>query len=454
MLPASMDIGRPRASVITPTHDPRWLADTWRSLKNQTMRDFEWVVACNAADGSEASVKAVMGRVMEIVGDDPRVTIYANNLSFTGIGERKNHAFSRGKGEILVELDHDDLLAPTCLEKLLAAFDSDPAIGFVWSNAADFPDDRKYPTEITYHHEGQRNGSLKDNGWSYAELELGAWVSEYNLPRKQLAPSPTFEPTALSMSLIYYCPNHVRAWRASVYREIGGHNKGLPVGDDHDLVVRAYLASKVKKVDEVLYLYRVSGDNAWLQSTDKIREITYGLQRQYLEKLVLRECELRGEPAYDLGGGLAPQPGWTCVDADLDGGPGIVADLTKRWPFEDSSVGAFRAADLLEHLPDKRHTMSEIHRCLRPGGWLLSSTPSTDGRGAHQDPTHESYWNQNSFWYWTRGQQARFIRNKTVRFQEVELFTIVTDQENMIAYVIASLVCLKDGYSGPGVVKI
>ena len=140
-------------------------------------------------------------------------------------------------------------------------------------------------------------------------------------------------------------------------------------------------------------------------------------------------------------------------------------DLTQsRWPFEDSSVGAFRASDLLEHLPDKENTMREIHRCLRPGGWLLSSTPSTDGclvidkivypagRGAHQDPTHSSFWNQNSFFYWTRAAQARYIDNTYVRFQAIQLYTHFTSnyhRDNAISYVVANLVALKPGYTGP-----
>jgi O-antigen biosynthesis protein len=37
---------------------------------------------------------------------------------------------------------------------------------------------------------------------------------------------------------------------------------------------------------------------------------------------------------------------------------------------------------------------------LVPGGWLLAATPSTDVRGAFQDPTNCSFWNvPNSFWY-------------------------------------------------------
>jgi hypothetical protein len=62
--------------------------------------------------------------------------------------------------------------------------------------------------------------------------------------------------------------------------------------------------------------------------------------------------------------------------------------------------------------------MSEIHRVLAHGGWAFIEVPSTDGRGAFQDPTHVSFWNENSFLYYTNSYLANFIRNKTIRFQE------------------------------------
>ncbi|MFM6367255.1 MAG: class I SAM-dependent methyltransferase, partial [Dolichospermum sp.] len=37
---------------------------------------------------------------------------------------------------------------------------------------------------------------------------------------------------------------------------------------------------------------------------------------------------------------------------------------------------------------------------LKPGGIVDISVPSTDGRGAFQDPTHVSFWNINSFLYY------------------------------------------------------
>jgi SAM-dependent methyltransferase len=99
-----------------------------------------------------------------------------------------------------------------------------------------------------------------------------------------------------------------------------------------------------------------------------------------------------------------------------------------------------RAHDALEHIKNQQLLMSEIHRVLCPGGILLSQTPSTDGRGAWQDPTHVSFWNQNSFWYWTR-MQAKYIHN-TKMFRECKLSTEFPSdwhKENNIPYVIAHL---------------
>lgn len=99
------------------------------------------------------------------------------------------------------------------------------------------------------------------------------------------------------------------------------------------------------------------------------------------------------------------------LGVDLCPGPGVdeVADLSKPWPWTDSSVSEILAFDIIEHLPDEILTMNEAFRVLEPGGTFAICVPTTDavlvngqivnGRGAFQDPTHKSYWNRNKFWY-------------------------------------------------------
>ena len=91
---------------------------------------------------------------------------------------------------------------------------------------------------------------------------------------------------------------------------------------------------------------------------------------------------------------------------------------------------------------------------MAPQGWLLSQTPSTDGRGAFQDPTHVSFWNSNSFWYHTRADQNRFI-DCPVRFQAnclKNFFPSEWHREHQIVYVKADL--LKVAGRVPGAVAM
>ncbi|MDF0555970.1 CmcI family methyltransferase [Kamptonema sp. UHCC 0994] len=102
----------------------------------------------------------------------------------------------------------------------------------------------------------------------------------------------------------------------------------------------------------------------------------------------------------DLGCGDRKPENFVGVDVCPGLGVDIVADLNQRFPFPDNSVDEIRAYDTIEHLVDRIHTMNEIWRICKPGAKVDILVPSTDGRGAFQDPTHVSFWNINSFLYY------------------------------------------------------
>lgn len=95
--------------------------------------------------------------------------------------------------------------------------------------------------------------------------------------------------------------------------------------------------------------------------------------------------------------------GWVNVDYLESCEPDVVADLEKPWPWEDGSADYIRAYDGPEHVIDPIHFMNEAFRVLKDGGVIEVWVPSTDGRGAFQDPTHKSFWNAHSFYYYTPG---------------------------------------------------
>lgn len=102
----------------------------------------------------------------------------------------------------------------------------------------------------------------------------------------------------------------------------------------------------------------------------------------------------------DLGCGTHKAEGFIGVDVVAADGVDVIANLNGYFPFPDNSVDFLKAHDIIEHLPDRIHTMNEIWRILKPDGIVDISVPSTDGRGAFQDPTHVSFWNINSFMYY------------------------------------------------------
>ena len=96
------------------------------------------------------------------------------------------------------------------------------------------------------------------------------------------------------------------------------------------------------------------------------------------------------------------------TNVDITPGPGItVVDLRDDWPWPDGSVERAVAWDIIEHLPDKIHTMNELWRVLVPGGTVEITVPTTDGPGAWQDPKHVSFWNARSFLYYEAGNPYR-----------------------------------------------
>ncbi len=428
----------PRFSVFTPTHRPTHLLEAYRSLCAQTINDWEWVIVPNGNASVDSS----------IFGNDPRVLIASfNGSSPAKVGQLKRFAAANCSGEILVELDHDDLLEPRALELIGQAVDA--GAGFVYSDFANFREDG--------------TSEVYDNkfGWEHFDyMPCGGSVRVVTAHR-------VFPPNASSLNAIFFAPNHVRAWTREAYAFSGGYDASMPICDDYDLVCRTYLAGvPFAHIPECLYLYRLHSNksNTYLERNAEIQLKQQEVSDKYRHRIVAEWCRREGLPTYELGGGMKPAEGYR--NLDLKYGLNVRSGI----PLADNSVGAIRAFDFLEHIPHCRDStcnheigagcvvfvMNEIYRVLVPGGWLLTGTPSTDGRGAFQDPTHCSFWNSNSTWYYTRSEQAKFIPGNNARFQTKRLFNGFPNdwaKTHEIVYMYWDAVALK-GQREPGLSEI
>lgn len=137
-----------------------------------------------------------------------------------------------------------------------------------------------------------------------------------------------------------------------------------------------------------------------------------------------KSIQTEGPIKLNLGCGPKPRhlDGYVNIDILERNEPDMILDAEQGLPFEDGSVEIIVANDFLEHVhPDKViFVVEEIHRVLRDGGVFRSFTPSTDGRGAFQDPTHRSFWNRNSWMYYTLPNYADLI-GTTARFRQIDL---------------------------------
>ena len=177
----------PYFSIYTPTHNAKYLLRAAASLEAQKFKDFEWIIMPNGKVELPDVSKLPNCRIIEPSDKNSKV-----------IGLLKGECCDVAKGNVLVELDHDDELTPDCLEELHKAF-SDISVDFCYSNCAEL-DSKLEP------HSYSSAFGWKDRPFIY----------NGRIIKEQLS----FHPTAASFSKIWVAPNHVRAWRRSFYDKI------------------------------------------------------------------------------------------------------------------------------------------------------------------------------------------------------------------------------------------
>lgn len=360
---------------------------------SQDYKNWEWIIMLNNGAKYESH--------------DDRIKIFESSFASDSVGFLKRLACMQATGEVIAEVDHDDLITPDCLGKVVKAFE-DKEVGFVYS----------------------RNAKLTDKPPIYMP-EWGWTADEFTYKGKKLY-APFNQPVYPGrLGHIYFAPDHIRTWRRSVYEDIGGYDDRLAVCDDLDLMHRLYKVTKFKEIPEVLYLYRMNGSNTYVKRGKLIRDMNVRIYDRHIEDLARRWAQLNSLAIIELPPALRAVP--------LRGDENPDGSLLKQ--YGDNSAGVVFAKEVLHMYQDTMGVMQEIHRVLAPGGLLISETPSTDGRGAFADPEAKSLWNENSFWYYTQEKYAKRTGN-TCMFRECKLTTQCRDdfgREHREAFVIAHL---------------
>lgn len=406
-----------RLSLITPTHKPTYLLEAYKSLRMQTVEDWEWVIVPNNG-----------AKIPERVKQDSRVRI-VDGGQLHNIGALKRLACDAATGDALIEFDHDDLLVPgDSLAKIRQKFQS--GAGFVFSDAAVFKYSEKSTiceyTPFTY--SGQ-------HGWQDYSIKIYG---------RSLKATRTFDVTPRSLSEIYYCPDHVRAWSRKAYYEAGGHNAELSVCDDHELMIKTYLTgASFEHTGGCHYLYRMFDQNTVVLRNKAIQETTRQLKRTYFGSLV--KSWLERENLQQLNLTELQSQGWR-ADRDLLQG------------FGENQYGHIVADTELQKLPgwQVREFMNEAYEALVPGGYLTIIVPEVHSGMGFGDVEWQSYFSAVSMYPYTRKHAAKSNGNIRCRFQQIdctEVYPSDWHRDNGFKFLKFELAALK-GQRFPGLQHI
>lgn len=202
----------PLVSIVVPAYNTPipYLKQMVASVKAQTYSNWQLCIA----NGS--GMNAELCRALQRYADqDPRIK-WARLKENRGISGNTNVALKLADGEIIVLMDHDDMIAPNALYEVVAAFNENPKTDAVYS------DEDKFETKKSAHYDPH-------------------FKSDFNID--------------LLCCNNYIC--HLFAVRKSIAFEVGGFHSEYDGAQDHDFILRCVEKSRyVAHIPKILYSWR------------------------------------------------------------------------------------------------------------------------------------------------------------------------------------------------------
>jgi len=223
----------------------------YESVKNQTMKDWEWVVMDDSPGDEHFNF------LRNLFKEDKRVRLYRGADNNGSIGNVKNIVVMLCRGKYVIELDHDDEILPHVLADATDAFDKDNELGFIYmdytniyENGANF----KYGDHFSLGYAGY-----------YMQHYKGRWIYVASTPNVN----------NITLSHIVSIPNHPRIWRHSALMKMGNYSEYLPISDDYELFIRTAVNTKILKIHKLGYVQYMndSGNNFSLIRNSEINRL-------------------------------------------------------------------------------------------------------------------------------------------------------------------------------------
>ena len=145
------------------------------------------------------------------------------------------------------------------------------------------------------------------------------------------------------------------------------------------------LSAAARAVEDVPVLRQVAAAGSQVSSRWHRRQARLTEERRLAslaerDSALLAELTPRDDLKINVGSSDSVLEGWVNVDLRASDAS-IQMDASSEWPFRDASVVAVNSEHFLEHLTveEAESYFRQVHRVLRPGGVVRTSTPDLEG---------------------------------------------------------------------------
>ena len=281
------DSHHPLLSVITTTYNSKQkIQRPWKTLRNQTYTNWEWIVWDDSEDNKTYE------NLLEMQKKDLRMRVYKAPKHSGIIGEMKRLASGVAYGSFIIELDHDDEIHPDLFKWVVDASKLHNEADFFYCDSAQL-----YERTLKTHSYGDFFG------YGYAS-HANVWSEMHN---QWVISTIVAPPNAITLRHLIGMPNHIRVWKTELYDRVGKHNPRLSVSDDYELLVKSYLHGKWCHIRACgYYQYRNEDGNFTFIRNSLIQHNVKHIYNHYKSQLPQPVKNFRIEPAWKFDGDIYP----------------------------------------------------------------------------------------------------------------------------------------------------
>ena len=205
----------PSISVVMPVHNARpFLDESIRSILEQTLRDFEFVILDDAStDGSVELLREWSGR-------DGRIRLHESTERL-GLSGSSNAVVAKSRAPIVARMDADDIAHPDRLRRQWQALQRRPDV-----------------------------------------VVIGSLCIGIDAAGRKVRPRDRWRLVRHSVYLPF--PHGSAMFRRDVFDEVGGYDEAAAGGEDQNLFSRMAARGRVLTLPDALYSYRYHSSNATL----------------------------------------------------------------------------------------------------------------------------------------------------------------------------------------------